>query len=121
MPIVDVEIVCTAGRPVSVSTQALADELGRVFGSEPGRTWVRVRALPRESYAENASVLDERELPAFVTVLHARPPVGEALTAEAQAVTAATARVLQCPPEFVHVQYAPAGIGRVAFGGKLVS
>ena len=44
MPIVDIEIVGDAPPPA----QALADEAGRIFGSAPGTTWVRVRALAEE-------------------------------------------------------------------------
>jgi len=64
--------------------------------------------------------LQEGELPAFVTILHAHPPAGAALAAEVLAVTSAVANCLGRPAERVHVQYAPAAAGRQAFGGKLV-
>jgi phenylpyruvate tautomerase PptA (4-oxalocrotonate tautomerase family) len=121
MPIVDVEIVgeCSAQGSVSRAT-ALANALGTVFATPPGRTWVRVRLLGREAYAENEATLSGEDLPVFITVLHARLPAGEALSLEAKAITAAVAKCLARPEERVHVQYAPAALGRQAFGGKLV-
>lgn len=64
--------------------------------------------------------MDATALPVFVTVLHAHMPDGDALAAEAQAITLAVAACLACPPECVHVQYAPEAAGRQAFGGRLV-
>ena len=72
------------------------------------------------TYAENGVRLKSEELPAFVTVLHAHLPSGAELEAEVQAITAAVATCIGRPIERVHVQYAPAGAGRQAFGGKLI-
>jgi phenylpyruvate tautomerase PptA (4-oxalocrotonate tautomerase family) len=121
MPIVDVEIVGDRAAQGSAShATALADALGTVFGTPPGRTWVRVRLLGPEAYAENETTLARENLPVFITVLHARLPAGEALSLEAKAITVAVAKCLARPEERVHVQYAPAALGRQAFGGKLV-
>jgi phenylpyruvate tautomerase PptA (4-oxalocrotonate tautomerase family) len=120
MPIVDVQVVRAAGAGPDPAAQPLADALGRVFGSAPGRTWVRVSSLDAASYAENDVALGAGELPAFVTVLHAHPPTGAALAAQVLAVTEAVAGCLGLPADRVHVQMAPAGAGRQAFGGKLV-
>lgn len=122
MPIVDVQIVCKQGADAQPAppAQALADQLGQVFGSGPGRTWVRIHTLPDCAYAENGVGAEDDGLPAFVTVLHAHPPAGEALAGEVLAVSEAVAAWLGRPVERVHVQYAPAGAGRQAFGGKLV-
>ena len=122
MPIVDVELVCVSEQEAPpISAAALASALGSVFGSSPGRTWVRVRFLPSSAYAENECELSAEQLPAFVTVLHAHWPVGEALARQVQQVTQAVAGCLSLPPERVHVQYAPEAAGRQAFGGNLVS
>lgn len=122
MPIVDVELVCASEREAPpVSAEALASALGAVFGSPPGRTWVRVRFLSSSAYAENESKLSPENWPAFVTVLQAHWPVGEALAKQVQEVTQAVASCLSLPPERVHVQYAPEAAGRQAFGGNLVS
>ena len=121
MPIVDVEVVCPCEVEFAkIAIRPLADALGQVFGSAPGRTWVRLRHLGAMAYAENESIVRDAELPAFVTVLHARLPGDEALAAEAAALTLAVARCLARAPDRVHVQYAPPGAGRQAFGGQLI-
>jgi phenylpyruvate tautomerase PptA (4-oxalocrotonate tautomerase family) len=122
MPIVDVELVCASGREApTVSAAAIASALGAVFGSPPGRTWVRIRFLPSTAYAENDCEVSPEQLPAFVTVLQAHWPVGEALAGQVHQVTQVVASCLSLPPERVHVQYAPEAAGRQAFGGNLVS
>ena len=121
MPIVDVELVCAnEGQVPLVSAEALASALGTVFSSPPGRTWVRVRFLPSSAYAENECELSPEQLPAFVTVLQAHWPVGEALVQQVHQVTQAVASCLSLSPARVHVQYAPEAAGRQAFGGNLV-
>lgn len=119
MPIVDVEVVAAAAS-ANVSAQKLADALGQVFGTPPGRTWVRVRMLADCDYAENQATIDAEALPVFVTVLHLRPPEGERRAYEVRALTSAVAACLARSPERVHVQYAPGAAGRQAFGGTLV-
>ena len=58
MPIVDVELVADSRVTVSdVLAQSLADAIGRSLSSSPGHTWVRLRVLPRENYAENETSL----------------------------------------------------------------
>lgn len=121
MPIIDVELVCASVQDApDVSAAALASALGAVFGSMPGRTWVRVRFLPSSGYAENECQISAEQLPAFVTVLQAHWPVGEAMAEQVHQVTQAVASCLSVPLERVHVQYAPEAAGRQAFGGKLV-
>jgi phenylpyruvate tautomerase PptA (4-oxalocrotonate tautomerase family) len=115
MPIVDIEVVGDAGAPA----QTLADALGQAFGSAPGQTWVRLRYLDAGAYAENECAVGADERPVFVTVLHAHPPQGDALVVELRAVTHAVAQCLSRAPQRVHVQYAPPGAGRQAFGGVL--
>ena len=121
MPIIDVELVCESEAEFArTSARALADAVGHALGTEPGHTWVRLRFLASAAYAENQATLESAEFPAFVTVLHAHPPIGEALVTEAMALTLAVAQCVVRAPERVHVQYAPAAAGRQAFGGKLV-
>lgn len=121
MPIVDVEFVCDSQAELAcASASELAAAVGRALGTPPGRTWMRLRTLAAQFYAENEAALSSAELPVFVTVLHARPPVGPALAAEVAALTATVAACVGRPPERVHVQYAPAATGRQAFGGVLV-
>jgi phenylpyruvate tautomerase PptA (4-oxalocrotonate tautomerase family) len=120
MPIADVEIICAGRIKEQDLARKLANELGRVFSSPPGQTWVRVRTLASENYAENESEIAASELPVFVTLLLAHPPADIALEKHVRAFTAAVARVVDRPERLVHVQYAPAAAGRQAFGGVLV-
>jgi hypothetical protein len=119
MPILDVEPVLPDG-VAAPNAQVLADAAGRVFGTAPGHTWVRLRPLASSAYAENGAAVAADALPVFVTVLHAQPPLGDALVLQVQALTIELADVFGIPPQRVHVQIAPAGAGRQSFGGKLV-
>ena len=121
MPIVTVELVADANRaPEQSLAQSLADVVGRALNSPPGQTWVRLRSFGRDEYAENGSRVDADELPVFVTVLKRQLPLGAEMQAEVTALTQAIAQVIHRPAACVHVEYAPAGAGRVSFGGKLV-
>ena len=121
MPIVDIRIVLAAQQPPDMGrAQALASAIGRVLAAAPGRVWVRLHPHPASAYAENDAPLQPHELPVFVTLLHAHPPQGDALAQEVQALTAAIAQCLDRPEKRVHIEYAPAGAGRIAFGGRLV-
>ena len=122
MPILDIEPVLDAHAAVDPTlAQRLADAAAAVFGQAPGRVWVRLRPLPAAQYAENGAAVEPAERPTFVTVLHARPPEGDARAQEAAALTGAIAGVLGQSAERVHVQYAAAGAGRQAFGGRLIA
>jgi hypothetical protein len=120
MPIFDVEIVGAAAG--AADTAVLADALGAVLDCTPGRAWVRLRFLAADAYAENATPrpATAADYPIFVTVLHARSPTGAGLVAEIEAITRTVAGWAGRPAERVHVQYAPAGAGRQAFGGVLL-
>lgn len=121
MPIVDIEFVRNAKDAAALPAAGmLAAAMGRVFGTPASRTWVRIRTLDDTAYAENDAPVAEQDLPVFVTILHAHPPVGAALVAELAQVTKAVADCCSCASDRVHVQYAPAAAGRQAFGGKLV-
>jgi phenylpyruvate tautomerase PptA (4-oxalocrotonate tautomerase family) len=104
----------------AVSAAALANAAAEVFGSPPGRTWVRLRSLPAAAYAENGEVAPPAELPVFVSVLQARPPTGDRLVAEVAALTSAVAAQTGRDAAQVHVTYEPPAVGRQAFGGQLV-
>lgn len=119
MPIIDVHFAGSLPSEADAQELAarLADALGDALAQPPGRLWLRLHPLPH--YAENGG-LPAGAAPVFVTVLHATPPAGEALRAEIAALTAAVAAVAGRPRERVHVEYAPAGAGRIAFGGRLV-
>jgi phenylpyruvate tautomerase PptA (4-oxalocrotonate tautomerase family) len=121
MPVVTIEIVADSDRPIANDlARAFADAVGRVLNSPPGQTWVRLRSLARNQYAENESPVDVGQLPVFVTILKRLPPSGAELQAEVTALTRAIAQVLDRPAACVHIEYAPAAIGRLSFGGELV-
>ncbi len=119
MPIVDVQVVVAEGASVPAGApQALASALATVFASPPGRVWVRLALLPASFYAEN----DEPAtvLPVFLRILLADLPSSEVLSIQSKAIANAVATCLNRQPELVHVEYAPPGRGRVAFGGELL-
>lgn len=121
MPIVDVQIVAhSSDAPRRLLAHELADAIGAALAAPAGRVWVRLTWIPASDYAENGCDLGEGEAPVFVTVLHADPPEGEARAAEARAIASAVAASVGRAVGWVHVEYAPAGRGRVAFGGALL-
>lgn len=121
MPIVDVQIVSRESAPErDTLAQELADALGTCLEAAPGRVWIRLHWLPASRYAENGVALLDAELPVFVRVLHARLPAGEVLKAQAHQIAQAAAIVIGRPPDRVHIEFAPAGAGRIAFGGELI-
>ena len=121
MPIVTVELVVAEGHALPHDlAQALADAVGHALDSPSGQTWIRLRALAHNAYAENESLVHADELPVFVAVLKRQLPSGAVLHAEVAALTQAVAQVVRRPATSVHVEYAPAAAGRLSFGGKLV-
>ena len=121
MPIVTVEVVANEVRePEPKLAQSLADAVGRALRSPPGQTWVRVRTLGRDQYAENGCLVDAGKLPVFVTVLKRQSPIDAELQTEVAALTSVIAQVVGRPASCVHIEYAPAAAGRVSFGGKVV-
>ena len=121
MPIVTVEIVADSDRAIEHNlAQLLADAVGRALDSPPGQTWVRLRSIDRNQYAENESPVDAGEMPVFVTVLKRNLLLGAELEAEVTALTRSIARIVGRPASCVHIEYAPAVHGRVSFGGSLV-
>ncbi len=119
MPIIDVQLVAEAPRLPEDLASRLAESLAGVFSSPTGRVWVRLSVLPSTHYAENGGQAPDA-LPAFVRVLHADLPSNEVLSTQAQAISKAVAACVARPSQSVHVEYAPAGRGRVAFGGQLL-
>jgi hypothetical protein len=119
MPILEVEVVGVPEAPGGLAG-VLADEAARALAS-PGRTWVRLRVLPEDRYAEDGGGPPAGVRPVFVRVLRAELPARETLESEALLLAEAVARACRRPVENVHVLYEPPARGRVAFGGKLSS
>jgi phenylpyruvate tautomerase PptA (4-oxalocrotonate tautomerase family) len=121
MPILTIEIVLRPGETLPSHLAAdIADRAGEVFGSPPGRTWVKLRGIPVEHYAENGGAA-EGVYPVFVSVLKSRYLPPDEMQTEVTRLTTAIAQASARPVENVHLVYEPAGAGRVAFGGNLVS
>ena len=120
MPIVDVEIVLNDGQSLRASLAAeLAEVIGSVFETPKGRTWVRLRSLPRSDYSENGGTPDYAQ-PVFVTILKSQRPQGETLQREVRLLSNAIAAIVDRNADNVHVLYEPDARGRIAFGGELV-
>ena len=121
MPILDVEIVGDLPEATRHGlARKLADAAGTVLHSRPQGTWVKVRFLPDDSYAENAGGPEAGVAPVFVRVLERELAAGDALAAEIDELTRAVAAVCGRDAGNVHLIYEPPGAGRVAFGGRRV-
>ena len=121
MPILDVEIVLKpCESPAQGLAQKLADQAGLVFGTPPGRTWVKLREIDPDQCAENGGGPPPGVYPVFVSVLKSGLPAPDRLAGEAAELTRVVAAACRRPPENVHLLYLPEAAGRVWFGGKLV-
>jgi len=120
MPIVDIEIVLRADESVDKGMVSdLADELGDIFHTPQGGTWIKVHPLSADQYAENGGT-PTGVYPVFVSIIKSKLPSLEETQNEAAKITGAVAQICGRPSENVHVIYQPEGRGRLAFGGKLV-
>lgn len=122
MPIVEVEVVLRAGETLRRQlAKALADALGDIFAAPPRATWIRLRSLAADDYAENADGPSADEHPVFVSVLKRKRPSPPEMQQEVDRITTAVADLCGRQPGSVHVIYLPDGAGRVAFGGRIVA
>ncbi len=122
VPIIDIELVEDeqSGQGTTINIQALADSLGVLFNSGQAGTWVRLRHLPRDRYAENQTRIDQSTRPVFITVLKSRLGDENELAVEAKAIASTVSGLLDRPVQNTHVLFAPDAAGRIAFGGELV-
>ena len=121
MPIIDIQLVFESKDKAEGNlAQNLSNALGKVLNAEPGRVWVRLLLLNSDCYAENEVTVKPSELPVFVKVLHATLPEAKILAEQSELLATTVALCLGRQPERVHIEYAAAGAGRMAFGGKLV-
>lgn len=120
MPILSIEIVQENHETIDSSwAQQIADAAGAVFGTEPGRTWVRLHRLDSTHYAEQGGNPQQTPRPVFVSVLQARTPELERKRVLASALASCIGDVCRRPTELVHVLWLPEGMNRIAFGGTL--
>jgi hypothetical protein len=121
MPIIDIEFVADADDAIcGVPAQRWADALGQALATPAGRTWVRLRRLDAQLYAENEAPVAADEHPVFVQLLLARWPEEPAWSQQMTALTEAVSAISGRPADRVHVQLAPPAAGRQAFGGHWV-
>ena len=123
MPIVTVELIeDEQQQPVhAAAIKNLTDELGELFNSAPGGTWLKLRYLPRQHYAENETTLSRAIRPTFVEVLKRDADTSATDRAtEAARIAEIVAQHFDRPIANTHIIYAPSGAGRVAFGGTLI-
>ncbi len=120
MPIIRIDLVVEdhEKRVTPAILRLLTDQLGEHFCSEAGGTWVSLRYMGLDSYAENGRP-DLSIRPTLVSILQYRRPDRDQLKAEAFKLTQLIAKVLNRPAENVHLIYEPHGQGRVVFGGEL--
>jgi len=122
MPILTVEIVLRERETLAPGlARSLAVKAGEVFESSPGRTWVRLSALPAQQYAEDGEFTAGAVAPVFVTVVKALVPDPETMQREAARLAEEFAPLCGRPAENIHITYEPPALGRIAFGGKLLS
>jgi phenylpyruvate tautomerase PptA (4-oxalocrotonate tautomerase family) len=121
MPIVTIELLEdeTTQSPVARPLQPLADKLGRLFGSEPATTWVKVRWLARDCYAENDIELAAPTRPVMVEIIKSTLGPRAELAKEAKSISRLIASHYERPQENVHIIFQTDAIGRIAFGGQL--
>ena len=122
MPIFNIEIVSFAREQQEAALAGIiADKAGDIFSSVPGRTWVKIRWLSAEQYAENGGGPPENVRPVFVEILLSELPNPEEMKRQINLLTETISQLCNRPPENVHILYQPAAKGRMAFGGRIDS
>ena len=116
MPVVDVEIVGSC--ELAGLSEVLAVQIGSALGSAEGGTWVKVRLLPQDQYAENRS--DAAPQPVFISVLQHARLWGASLATAVENITQIVAEATDRPAENVHLVFSESAAGWASFGGKLV-
>ena len=122
MPILEVELVGAVPEEVrSGLAQRIADAAAQALDSRPQGTWVKLRFLDENSYAENAGGPPQEAWPVLVSILQAEPPTGTERANQASRLTAAIAKACSRSPDKVHIVFEPAAAGRISFGGTLLT
>jgi len=122
MPILEVTVVLKENEALPEGlAAAIADAASSVFGSATGRTWVRLNTLSAADYAEDGGGPREGVSPVFVSILKAEIGDEQELRREAENLTEAIAASVRRPAENVHLIYGAPGMGRISFGGRLVT
>ncbi len=118
MPIIDVEVVGPIER--KDLARLLANSAGEILESAVANTWVKLRSLSTKHYAENAD-LPPKMRPVFVSILLGRSYEESELAGIAIEMAASFSNILDRPKESIHILFEPNALGRIAFGGKLIT
>ena len=119
MPVLEVEMVGEILAPLRHGlAQRLVDAAGQVFESAPQQTWLKLRFMDAQDYAENAGPAP-MPLPVFVRVMLRSSIELEERRRLARDLAHAFAELCARPVTRVHILFDDPGQGRVAFGGKL--
>lgn len=122
MPILEVTVILREDETLPAGlAAAIADAASAVFDSAPGRTWVRLATLAQADYAEDGDGPPEGVSPVFVTILKAYVGNEQEIRREAATLTGVIADAVRRPVENVHLVYDAPGIGRISFGGRLLT
>ncbi len=117
MPILSLDVVEDESAPLpSDAAQRIADAAGQVLGTPAGRTWVLIRPVPAQAYAENQS--PKAPAPLLVSLRMREVPSGQAREQQVQALTQAIARAAGRPAEQVHLVYEAPALGRQAYEAR---
>lgn len=100
--------------------RTLADLIGDVLLAPMGSTWIRLRTLPRASYAESGGAVPPDVQPVFVVITASRQPVQQRAAQIFNDIASTVAGATGHPKENVHVLFEPDAAGRIAFGGRPV-
>lgn len=122
MPILELTVVLREDEILREGlAAAVADAASAVFGSAPGRTWVRLATLAPNAYAEDSDGPPDGVSPVFVSVLKSQIGSEEEIRQEAVILTEAIAAIIPRPVENVHLIYEAPANGRISFGGHLLA
>ena len=100
--------------------EKLFASIADVLHSVPQSTWVKIRFLADDAYAENGGGAADGELPVFVSVLQAAPPRDTLLAEQALRLAVAIAKACGRSSERVHIVFEPSATGRVAFEVSII-
>ena len=119
MPILEVEIILRVNEKLKADLAGeISNVAGEIFNSPDGHTWVKLREMPLDYYAENGGGPPEDISPVFVSVLKRHLPDLAEMQIETARLAAEIGKVCNRPKENVHILYLPPGAGRIFFGGN---
>lgn len=119
MPILEVEVVGEIAAPLRHGlAQRLVDAAAQVFETAPQQSWLKLRFLDAQDYAENAGPAPS-PLPVFVRVKLRSALELEERRRLARMLARAISELCARPIARVHILFDDPGQGRIAFGGEL--